>query len=85
LNQRATGQIVGGVLIIIAIILGVVQHFGGINLYGDESNKWYFYGLVGLIGLIGIIIAAWSSTRQKEAQPQQPQQPQQQPEKQAQP
>jgi UDP-N-acetylmuramyl pentapeptide phosphotransferase/UDP-N-acetylglucosamine-1-phosphate transferase len=70
LNRKVTGQIVGGVLIVIAIILGVVQHFQIYNFYGDESNKWYFYGLVGLIGLIGIIVAAWSTTRREEAQPQ---------------
>ena len=49
----------GAVLIIIAIILAVVQHFGP-NLYGSQDNKWYFWGLVGIIGLIGIILAAWS-------------------------
>jgi len=76
LNKKVTGQIVGGVLIIIAIVLGVVQHFGIYNFYGDESNKWYFYGLVGLIGLIGIIIAAWSTMSREQAQPQ----PQPQPE-----
>ena len=49
----------GIVLIIIAIILAVVQHFGP-NLYGSTDYKWYFWGLVGIIGLIGIILAAWS-------------------------
>jgi uncharacterized membrane-anchored protein len=53
----------GGILlIIIAIILGVVQHFGGsaYNMYGDESNKWYFWGLVIIIGLIGLVLAIWA-------------------------
>jgi Na+/melibiose symporter-like transporter len=67
-----TGQIVGGALIIIAILLALVQHFQVYNIYGDASNRWYFYGLVGLIGLIGIIIAAWSSMRNEEVQTQTP-------------
>jgi Na+/melibiose symporter-like transporter len=49
----------GIVLIIIAIMLGAVQHFV-MNLYGSTDNRWYFWGLVGIIGLIGIILAAWS-------------------------
>jgi len=53
-------QILGVVLIVIALILGIVQHFGGYNFYGDPVNKWYFYGIVGVIGLIGIIAVAWS-------------------------
>lgn len=57
----------GLVLIIIAIILGAMQHyyFGPNNqsLYGGEENKYYFYGLVAIIGLIGIILAAWSYMR----------------------
>jgi hypothetical protein len=53
-------QILGVVLIVIALILGIVQHFGGYNFYGDPANKWYFYGIVGVIGLIGIIAVAWS-------------------------
>jgi hypothetical protein len=54
------GEILGIVLIIIAIIIGAVQHFEVYNFYGDPSNRWYFYGLVGVIGLIGIVVAAWS-------------------------
>jgi hypothetical protein len=54
------GELLGGVLVLIAIILVVVQHFGVYSFYGDASNKWYFYGLVGVVGLIGIIVAAWS-------------------------
>ena len=55
-------MILGIVLIIIALILGAIQHFmiGGINFYGDPANKWYFYGIVGVIGLIGIIAIAWT-------------------------
>ena len=52
--------ILGVVLIIVAIILGAVQHFNAYNLYGDQANKWYFYGGVGVIGIIGIILAAWA-------------------------
>lgn len=54
-----TGLFLGGVLVLIAIILFAVQHFGVYNFYGDVSNKWYFYGLVGIIGIVGIVLAAW--------------------------
>jgi hypothetical protein len=53
-------MITGVVLIIIALILGLIQHFNIYNFYGDAANKWYFYGIVGIIGIIGIIAAAWS-------------------------
>ena len=53
-------QILGFVLIIIALILGLIQHFNMYNFYGDVANKWYFYGIVGVIGLIGIIAIAWT-------------------------
>jgi Na+/melibiose symporter-like transporter len=53
------GMLLGGLLILIALILGAVQHFGVYNIYGSEDYKWYFYGLVAVIGLIGIILAAW--------------------------
>jgi Na+/melibiose symporter-like transporter len=59
----------GGILlVIIALILGVVQHFGGptYNMYGDESNKWYFYGLVGVIGVLGIVLAIWTYMKKTE-------------------
>jgi hypothetical protein len=60
----------GIVLIIIALILGAVQHFNalGYSIYGGDENKWYFYGLVGVIGLIGIILAAWSYLRKPKKQ-----------------
>jgi hypothetical protein len=58
LNKKTVVLAVGVLLIIIALILGGVQHFGP-NIYGSESNKWYFYALLGIIGLVGIIIAAW--------------------------
>ncbi len=59
----------GGILlIIIALILGLVQHFTDYNLYGAPDNKWLFYGLVIVIGLIGIVLAAWSFM-QKSAKP----------------
>jgi hypothetical protein len=55
-------MILGIILIIIAIILGAIQHFNvlGYSIYGDVANKWYFYGLIGIIGIIGIILVAWS-------------------------
>jgi hypothetical protein len=53
-------QILGAILIVIALILGLIQHFNVYNIYGDVANKWYFYGIVGVIGLIGIIAIAWS-------------------------
>ena len=59
----------GGILlVIIALILGVVQHFGGptYNMYGDESNKWYFYCLVGVIGVLGIVLAIWTYMKKTE-------------------
>lgn len=59
MKSKTTLVIVGVVLIIIALILGAIQHFGSYNIYGTEDNKWYFYGLVGIIGLIGIIVAVW--------------------------
>jgi drug/metabolite transporter (DMT)-like permease len=59
LDSKTTGILLGALLIIIALILAVVQHFTSNNLYGDPSNKWYFWGLVIVIGLIGLILAAW--------------------------
>jgi hypothetical protein len=53
-------MILGAILIIIALILGIVQHFNVYNFYGDTANKWYFYGLVAIIGIIGIIAAVWA-------------------------
>jgi hypothetical protein len=50
----------GLLLLIIALILGGVQHFTDYNLYGAQDNKWYFWGLVGIIGIVGIVLAAWS-------------------------
>jgi hypothetical protein len=55
----------GIVLIIIALILGAVQHFGMYNIYGDESNKWYFYGIIAVIGVIGILLAAWGAMKKE--------------------
>jgi hypothetical protein len=59
----------GIVLVLIAVILFVAQHFyfgpNGQSLYGDAGNRWYFYGLVAIIGLIGLILAAWSYLKKK--------------------
>jgi hypothetical protein len=55
-----TGLILGAVLIIIAIILAITQHYNIYNFYGDVANKWYFWGGIIIIGIIGLIIAAWS-------------------------
>jgi len=59
LNKRIL-QIFGIVLILVAIILGAIQHLEIANIYGDVANKWYFYGLAGIIGIIGIIALIWS-------------------------
>jgi hypothetical protein len=56
------GEILGIVLIIIAIIVGGTRYLGAYDFgvsYG-AGNGWYFYGLVGVIGLIGIVVTAWS-------------------------
>ena len=53
-------MILGIILILVAIIVGAIQHFNVYNLYGDVSNKWYFYGLVIILGIIGIILAGWA-------------------------
>lgn len=59
----------GILLIIIAAILGIVQHFGGpsYNMYGDQSNRWYFWGLVAVIGLIGLLLAIWAYMKKEKA------------------
>jgi Na+/melibiose symporter-like transporter len=65
LNKR-TIQVLGIVLIIIALILAIIQHFDVYNIYGDPSNKWYFYGIVVVIGIIGIIALIWSYIKKQE-------------------
>ena len=57
--MKMTALILGAVLVVIALILGGVQLLHVYNIYGDSSNKWYFYGAVGVIGLVGIAAAAW--------------------------
>jgi len=68
LNNRIMGQLLGGVVILIAILLAVGQHYNVYNFYGSASNKWYFWGLVGAIGLIGIIVAAWFGMKKQPSQ-----------------
>ncbi len=60
MNNKMLGQLFGGILVLIAILLAVVQHFNVYNLYGDVGYKWSFYGLVGVIGIVGVVIASWS-------------------------
>jgi hypothetical protein len=69
------GMLLGGLLILIALILGLVQHFGVYNIYGIEDYKWYFYGLVGVIGLIGIILAVWPLMKTEQPKAEQPKKP----------
>jgi hypothetical protein len=61
--------ILGIVLIIIALILGGIQHFGMYNFYGTEDYKWYFYGALGIVGLVGVILAAWSAMKKETPMP----------------
>ena len=64
MKKKMTLMVVGVILILIALILGALQHFyygpNSQSIYGSDANKWYFYILVGIIGLIGIILVAWS-------------------------
>jgi len=58
----------GGVLLfIIAILLGVVQHWSFYNIYGDRSNQWYFWAVVAIIGLIGIALVIWAYMKKEKA------------------
>ncbi len=62
------GIVIAGVLlIIIALILGIVQHFSIYNIYGAAGNQWYFYGAIGILGLIGIILAVWGLMKKEVA------------------
>ncbi len=49
----------GLLLIVISVIVAAVQDLHIYNIYGDVSNKWYFYGAVSAILILGIILAAW--------------------------
>jgi surface polysaccharide O-acyltransferase-like enzyme len=60
LKSKTIFLVIGALLILIALILGAVQHFGVHNLYGAQGHKWYFYGLVVVIALVGLILAVWS-------------------------
>jgi uncharacterized membrane protein len=73
LVSKSVGEGLGGLLIIIAIILGAIRYSGSYDFglsYGGGYG-WYFYGLVGLLGLIGIIVAVWAYLK-KEAAPEKP-------------
>ena len=70
--MNKTLMTIGIILIIIALILGIIQHTNTYNFYGEEANKWYFYGTVALIGLIGIIAAAWSYIKKPTPKPKTP-------------
>ncbi|NWG11407.1 hypothetical protein HXY33_06660 [Candidatus Bathyarchaeota archaeon] len=59
MDKRMYGMLLGILLIIIALILAVVQHYNIYNFYGDVSNKWYFWGFAVVLGIIGLIVAAW--------------------------
>jgi predicted tellurium resistance membrane protein TerC len=59
----------GVLLIIIAIILAVVEHYD--KLYG-KSNEWYFYGLAAVIAIIGIILIAWGFMKPSPKAPEAP-------------
>ncbi len=60
LNNKMMGQLLGGLLVVIAVILAVVQHFSVYNIYGSIDYKCYFYGLVAVIAIVGVLIVAWS-------------------------
>jgi hypothetical protein len=65
LNKKTMGLLLGGLLILIAIILAAVHFI--YKIYYESDVKWYFRGLIGVIGLIGIVVAAWAYTK-KQAQ-----------------
>ncbi len=76
--SKSAGEGLGGLLIIIAIILGAIRYSGSYDFglsYGGGYG-WYFYGLVGLLGLIGIIVAVWAYMKKeimkKEIAPEKP-------------
>ncbi len=50
----------GVLLIAVSLIVASVQDLHIYNIYGDVSNKWYFYSVVGAILIIGIMLAAWA-------------------------
>jgi hypothetical protein len=50
----------GGVLIIIALILGGLQLFNIYDFTQTMGRHLYVYGLFGVIGLIGLILLGWA-------------------------
>ncbi len=49
----------GALLIVMSLIVASVQDLHIYNIYGDISNKWYFYSVIAVILIIGIILAVW--------------------------
>ncbi len=54
---------VGVLLVVISLIAAAVQDLHIYNIYGNVSNKWYFYGTIAVILIIGIILVVWGLTK----------------------
>lgn len=46
-----------GVLASLALVLAAIQHFNLYNLYGEVSNKWYFWSIVIIMFFVCILVA----------------------------
>ena len=57
------GQLLGGLLVLLALWLGYGQHFGIFNYYGSATFKWLFWGLLATIGVLGLTIEFWFTYR----------------------
>lgn len=61
MNSKMAGMALGGVLIIIALILGGLQLFNTYDFTPALGGRHlYVYGLFGIIGLIGLILLGWA-------------------------